>query len=152
MSQKFNQNPDEEFHVLNDPMIGYASLDDSRLHQLLSKSRVGIPYEAFQSFLKRLAFTFQDWSSFLHVSERTLQRYGQSNKAFNAPHSERILQILMIEKLGIEVFGTSLQFHAWLNAKNIALGGVNPKSLLNNTFGIEAVKNELGRIQYGVLA
>ena len=40
----------------------------------------------------------------------------------------------------------------WLDAENIALGGVKPKSLLDSTFGIEIVKDELTRIEHGILA
>ena len=44
------------------------------------------------------------------------------------------------------------KLNTWLETKNIMLGGVKPKDLLDNTFGISLVKDELTRIEYGVLA
>jgi uncharacterized protein (DUF2384 family) len=39
-----------------------------------------------------------------------------------------------------------------MNTENIALGGVAPKTLLNNSFGIRLLLDEIGRLEYGVLA
>jgi uncharacterized protein (DUF2384 family) len=50
------------------------------------------------------------------------------------------------------VFGDKERFNVWLNATNIALGNVKPKDLLDNTFGISLLKDELGRIEHGILA
>ena len=50
------------------------------------------------------------------------------------------------------VFGNIENFSQWLNSKNIALGGVKPISLLDNTFGIMLLKDQLIRIEHGVLA
>ena len=94
----------------------------------------------------------QDWASFLHISERTLQRYKKDKKAFDSLQSERIMQIVLLQKFGTEVFGSEENYSTWLISNNVALGNCLPKSLLDNTFGIELVKNELGRIQHGVLA
>ena len=53
---------------------------------------------------------------------------------------------------GLEVFGDTDKFDIWLESKNIALGGKRPKNLLDNTFGVNLIKDELTRIEHGVLA
>ena len=53
---------------------------------------------------------------------------------------------------GAEVFGNTSNFLGWINSRNIPLGGVKPIDLLDNAFGINMVKDELIKIEHGVLA
>ena len=128
--------------ILREPEVGY----------LINTTRHGIPYHTFTKMTEKSPFGLDDWSSFLHLSERTMQRYKKEKKAFDPIHSERILEITMLYDRGSEVFGKSEKFDTWLNSKSIALGGIKPKELLDSTFGIGMLKNELTRIEYGVLA
>ncbi|MDN5292625.1 MAG: hypothetical protein PWQ06_2864, partial [Anaerophaga sp.] len=50
------------------------------------------------------------------------------------------------------VFGSTSNFLTWINSKSIPLGGVKPIDLLDNSFGINMVKDELIKIEHGVLA
>ena len=59
---------------------------------------------------------------------------------------------MLIYKLGVNVFGDKEKFISWSETKNLALGGVKPKELLDNTFGISLLKDELTRIEHGILA
>ena len=58
----------------------------------------------------------------------------------------------MLYNLGTEIFGDKVKFDSWLESDNIALGGQKPKAFLDNTFGIGLLKDELIRIEQGVLA
>jgi putative toxin-antitoxin system antitoxin component (TIGR02293 family) len=58
----------------------------------------------------------------------------------------------MLYEYGVDVFGEKANFDLWLNSKSIALGGRIPKDLLDTKFGVGMVKDELGRIEHGVLA
>jgi putative toxin-antitoxin system antitoxin component (TIGR02293 family) len=144
MKKDLNYESQEEpsKNMLNEPTIGY----------LISTSRQGIPFNTFIKMTEKSSFSLDDWSAFLHLSERTMQRYKKEKKAFDPIHSEKILEISMLYSRGSEVFGNSEKFNIWLNAKSIALGGIKPKDLLDNTFGIGLLKNELTRIEHGVLA
>ncbi len=146
------KNTSDLLTILREPAIAYSALDDARVYELVAATRKGFSFLDFQNIFDYLAFSLQDWSNFLHLSERSIQRYKKEQKSFEALQSERILQIVLLEKLGIEVFGDSSNYHRWLASPNVALGNITPKSLLDNTFGIDVVKNELGRIQHGVLA
>jgi putative toxin-antitoxin system antitoxin component (TIGR02293 family) len=109
-----------------------------------------------QADFKRIAtispFTVGEWSDFLNLSERTMQRYSKQKRAFAPTQSEKILEIGQLNLKGIEVFEDKNNFKLWLESKNIALGGMKPKDLLDTSIGIGMVKEELIRIEYGILA
>jgi len=137
---------------LEEPMIAYSAKDDSDVLSLINAIRNGISYSFFSNLVRVSPFSLPEWSYFLHLSERTLQRYKKEKKNFGPVYSEKILEITMLYKYGKEVFGDEKNFYAWLNSSNIALGNSSPKEILDSSFGIEMVKDELGRIEHGVLA
>lgn len=119
---------------------------------LINLTRKGVEYSLFQSILSTGPFSTKEWSVYLHLTERTLQRYKKENKLFEPIHSERIIKIAQLQKRGIEIFGNLDNFNQWMNSKIIALGGIKPKELLDNSFGISILNDELTRIEHGVLA
>ncbi|GBD88625.1 hypothetical protein BMS3Abin03_02563 [bacterium BMS3Abin03] len=120
---------------------------------LILASRKGISYADYLPFLsEKDFFLLKDWAKILHISERTLQRYKRDKLKFDASLSEKFLQILIILKKGIEVFGNRNKFISWLNTKSIPLGGNKPKDLLDTSFGVNLVSDELTRIAHGVFA
>ena len=120
--------------------------------ELIILSRKGISYELFEFIVSKGSFSIKEWCEFLHLTERTLQRYKKDGRSFEPLHSERILEIAQLQKRGIDVFGNLENFNQWMNSKIIALGGIQPKELLDNSFGIAEVNAELTRIEHGVLA
>jgi len=137
---------------LKEPLITYATLDDSNAYSLINAIKKGINFSFFERLAKNIPFTLSEWSSFLHLSERSLQRYKKDKGTFNAVSSEKIIEITMLNKYGIEVFGDQDRFNTWLKTKNVALGGIKPKELLDSSFGIQILKDELTCIEHGVLA
>lgn len=135
-----------------DPMVAYGSIDDIGVFSLIKLVRQGIGFDAFDRFATKSPFSLNEWSTYLHLSERTMQRYRSEKKTFEPLQSEKIISIALFYNKGIEVFGTSEKFDAWLETINLALGGIKPKMLLDNSFGIEMLKDELTRIEYGILA
>lgn len=81
-----------------------------------------------------------------------MQRYKREKRTFDSLQSEKILEIALLFKQGIEVFGNVEKFSLWLQTDNLALGKLKPKTLIDNSFGIHLLKDELTRIEYGVLA
>ena len=143
MAKVYKQQPDKSL---------FDTVDDKDIPYLIRTSRKGIDYSFFQKIVGTNLFTFNEWSNYLHVSERTLQRYRKEKRTFDPIQSERILEISLFIKLGIEVFGNIEKLNSWLITDNLALGNIKPKELLDNTFGIGLLKDELTRIEYGVLA
>jgi putative toxin-antitoxin system antitoxin component (TIGR02293 family) len=122
------------------------------MFDLIESLRKGISFSHFSTLVKRTSFSIPEWSTFLHLSERTLQRYKKEEKRFDPIHSEKILEITLLNNLGIEIFGDKAKFDTWLDTQHVALGGRSPKAFLDSTFGIGMIKDELMRIEQGVLA
>lgn len=132
--------------------LNYESMDDRDILVLIKKSREGIKYNAFNEISRSIPLKTEDWSRILHLSDRTLQRYKKEKTGFSPIYSEKIFEVQLLFNKGIEVFGESETFYNWLNTKNVALGGTLPVTLLDSSFGILMVKDELIRIEQGVLA
>lgn len=134
-----------------EPRISLA-MDYTDMPYLISSVRKGIAYPDFEKMVAFSSFTMPEWASILHLTERSLQRYKQQKQTFDPLQSEKIIQIIVLFKRGIEVFGTKERFDDWLSSNIIALGGIKPKSVLDSAFGISWLMDELGRIEHGVLA
>ncbi len=132
--------------------LNYDAVDDRDIFLLIKKSREGMKYYDFQKISRFIPLKPVEWSRVLHLSERTLQRYKKEKLRFAPLYSEKIIEIQLLFNKGVDVFGDMDRFYKWLNAKNIALGGILPISLLDNTFGILMIKDEINRIEHGILA
>lgn len=141
-----------EENVVMDPAVPYRSLSNYDIYSLVEMVRRGINYGLFNRFAGNTTFTTSDWSSFLHLSERTLLRYQTEQKTFDSLQSEKILEIALFYKKGEAVFGDPNKFNTWLETENLALGRRVPKSLLDSSFGISVLKDELGRIEHGIFS
>ena len=142
----------EDINNISDPLIAYDSVDDRNIIYLINAIRQGIKFNFFVSIANNSPFSMVEWSAFLHISERTMQRYKKEKRTFDLLQSEKILQIALLYKMGTDIFGSKEKLHSWLEAENIALGKIKPKELLDNAFGIGLLKDELTRIEQGVLA
>lgn len=132
--------------------FSYKSVDDRNALDIIDAVRKGISYSDFNKIAVATPFSLAEWASYLQLSERTIQRNQKEKKAFQPIQSERIVELNMLYQYGVEVFGDKDNFNVWLNSKSMALGGRSPKELLDTKFGINMVKDELGRIEHGVLA
>jgi len=143
----------KKYPVLDkDEELFFSSLSKKSMYDIIQTVREGIPYYAFDNYASRSLFTLADWSEFLGLSERSLKRYKKDNKSFDRLHSDRIIEIVMVLKKGVEVFGEEEKFAVWMNSKIIALGGIKPRELLDSTIGIKILDDELTRIDYGIFA
>lgn len=136
----------------SEPSVVYGSILDSDMLHLIDKVRKGISFGLFSHVVSISPFSLPDWSAFLHISERSLQRYKKEQKSFDALQSEKIIEISKLYQRGTEVFGNSKKFDSWLFSPSVSLGGRTPKSLLDSSFGIQLINDELGRLEHGVTA
>ena len=66
--------------IFNDLAVSYNTLDDTRMINLIDTVRKGISFSLFLSLVDRSSFSIIEWSAFLHLSERTIQRYRKEKK------------------------------------------------------------------------
>ena len=137
-------------YPINSIIPGVAQEHD--LVYFINTARKGLSYEDFIKIAKQTPFTLDNWSSFLHLSERTIQRYKKESKPFDPIHTEKILEIALLYDRGTNTFSDAANFNLWLETPNIGLGGVKPMSLLDSTFGIAMLRNTLMRIENGIPA
>ncbi len=135
-----------------DIFFSYETADDKNVLAIIEIVRNGISYKDFNKIADDTPFSLTEWANYLQLSERTIQRNQKENKSFQPIQSERIVELSMLYKYGVEVFGDKDNFNIWLNSKSISLGGRTPKDLLDTKFGISMVRDELGRIEHGILA
>ncbi len=120
-------------------------------YDLMEVSRQGLLKNAVDSLAQLLELSTKDLVPYLHISERTLQRY-QDDKKLSSELSDHLIQIARVYARAVEVFEDRDKAVKWLKYPSHALGGVTPISCLDNFSGIELVLDELGRIEYGVYA
>lgn len=130
----------------------FTHITDDNVMLLIHKVREGITYPYFTEIANMSSFSMKEWAHYLHITERTLQRYKSDDKSFEPLQSEKILEITLMYKKGLEVFEDKESFDLWLNTNNVGLGNRRPKELLDSNFGIQMIKDELARIEHGVLS
>jgi putative toxin-antitoxin system antitoxin component (TIGR02293 family) len=97
-------------------------------------------------------FSLNDWADYLDISRKSLIRYQNQDKAFKPIHTEKIIELAEVTKLGQEVFGNDEKFRLWLETPNFALGNFKPFDLLKDSYGKELLIGELTRIDHGILS
>lgn len=130
-----------------------ASFEDLMADKLLliQVIRVGIPFSLFDLIKVSTPFSESDWASILDLSSKSLHRYKAENGFnFKPAHTEKILEMAELTKVGLGVFGTMEAFKLWLNTPNYALGGMKPMELLLDSFGKNLVLDELIRVDQGI--
>jgi putative toxin-antitoxin system antitoxin component (TIGR02293 family) len=129
-------------------MLGWKVRSDM---DLVNLSKRGVPGSVLSHLAVALGVTRNRMADFLPTTARTLQRY--KGRKYLTPYvSERVLELAELAAYGLEVFDDQEQFLGWLNEPTKGLGGRAPKELLDTSFGVEMVRKELIRIEYGVFS
>ena len=81
-----------------------------------------------------------------------MHRYKKEMTTFDQASSEKILEIILLYRYGVQVFRQHEKFDSWLETHNLALGGKKPKDFLDSSFGIILLRDELLRTEQGILA
>jgi putative toxin-antitoxin system antitoxin component (TIGR02293 family) len=120
--------------------------------KLVELIQAGLSFSIFEKIRTIFPFTLQDWSSFLDISPKSLQRYSNEKRAFKPIHSEKIIELTEVMVFGFEVFEDMDKLRSWLNTPSFALGHKKPFDLIKNSYGKELVMRELIGLEHGIFA
>ena len=123
--------------------------DDYGIHMAAD---AGVQYQTYQPFMNQAFLSGKEWAKVLHVSERTLQRIREEKRPLDMDASERLLEVNRLFKHGEELFGTMERFVIWINRNIYSMGGHRPIDLMSTLAGLRMVRQQLGRIEHGIVS
>lgn len=163
-----------DYSTLNEPLSVYskrtdfvdASLDlgiDSKFINNISfeeliqnKSLVillikkGISPSLFKALINSSPFDITQWTTFLDLPLRTIQRYFKEDKLLKPIFTEKIIEFAELIKQGAETFNSITKFKGWLCTHSYIFSSQRPCDLLSNSIGIRMVSDELINIDHGL--
>lgn len=118
-------------------------------YQKIEAIRDGISKEELENLKEQSDLDYNILAKILAVTKATLHSKKGTEK-FDTYISERIFLVADLYSLGYEVFGNRQKFNTWMKSEVRALGYVSPLSMIDTLYGVEVVRNLIGRIAYGV--
>lgn len=109
----------------------------------------GITKEELENLKEQTGLDYNVLAKILAVTKATLHN-KKGKERFDAFVSERILLLADIYSFGYTVFEDKENFNRWMKTPNRALGNAIPLNLAETIYGMEEIKNVIGRINYGV--
>ena len=129
-------------------VIGHKIRNEMDLYEV---SKIGLPKKALINLIQNLGFSVKSMASLLSITERTIQRKSDT-ELLDFITSEQILQVADVYSRGNTVFGSQEKFKDWIMLTNKALNNMRPMDLLASRYGAQMVLDEIGRIEYGIIA
>lgn len=136
---------------INEAAVKYQASPDEN-YQLVQQAHVGLSTSAFFDILSFSNLTKEELSDILDVSFKTIQRYQKDGKKLNALNSEQLLKIITLYQKAEDIFGDLESFNRWLRKPAIGIGNQKPLKYLKTPGGIDLIREELLRIEFGALA
>lgn len=128
-----------------------ALLTPKSTFSLISLIKSGVSRQSLDDLIAATGLSLSELADCMHMTERTLRNYTPQTR-LGPEQSERAIEIANLYEKGTETFGSLQAFKKYMDSEVMALGGKKPKAFLDTSVGIEFLKDELGRIQYGVFA
>jgi len=116
--------------------------------ELIGLVRHGLPSEGVALLADKLDISPGELSKYLHVSNKTLQRY--KGKPLDINMSDRLLTLARVYVKCLDIFESEENSVKWLKSPIPALGDARPLDYLDTNAGADMVMSLLGRIEYGV--
>lgn len=120
-------------------------------YDILQLTRHGLQKRVLLGLAKKISLTLQELSNIMHISERTFQRYEDSD-IVKPEYSEKAVELARLYTRGEEVFGSMDNFKIWMKTPSAVFNSESPIALLDTSFGFDMVFTELGRIEHGIFA
>ncbi len=110
----------------------------------------GVDAQVILNFKRHFKLPRDYTALLLNVSEPTIYRWLRNNKKLEKTYAVQLFEVADLFLSGAEIFESSGNFFKWLELPNAALGGLEPKKLLEFPGGVSKVRDLLGRIEHGV--
>jgi putative toxin-antitoxin system antitoxin component (TIGR02293 family) len=107
----------------------------------------GISHKEFVFFKRNTKLDYDILASVLGVSKPTLIN---TKTRYSNLVSDKLYRLAELYSFGYEVFENREDFNDWMITENASLGNKKPISFLTTSYGIDEVRNLIGRIEYGV--
>lgn len=117
---------------------------------LIKRSKEGVYKSQIAHLQEQIGLTNDEMSNALQISTRAYINYNDS-ELMKQRIAERALTLAQLYARGFEVMGRE-KFLRWMNKELIIFGNQKAKALIDTFFGVQILLNEIGRIEYGVLA
>lgn len=134
--------------------INILGIKHANIHSLegwIQIVRNGITMKALQNLMAHTSITLEEMAKYTHSDKKLLENYD-SRKKLNRVVSERAAEIANMYGRGVAVIGNLNDFKVWMNQPLLPLGNKKPKELLDTSFGIQMIMDELGRLEHGIFA
>jgi len=128
----------------------YIKLEIESPFDFITIANKGLSSSVILNFRKHFNISRELTAELLNISEPTIYRWIRSNNKLKRNYSIQLLELAELFLYGVEVFENKEYFFKWLELPNTALGGLEPKELLEVPGGVSKVRDLLGRIEYGV--
>jgi len=150
------QNISNESYLVSEPAAAYLSSTSPSDYQgadlrVIRHAREGIKIGYLLQLSDLMGLTQIEICKILHISLRTLQRYD-NDFVLDSDASSKVIQVGMLQRKGLDVFGDAKDFNYWLKAPMSSLEGKTPLDYLDTPFGFQLVNQILGRIEHGIFA
>jgi putative toxin-antitoxin system antitoxin component (TIGR02293 family) len=119
---------------------------------LLYKAKKGLQPEAVFDFILISDLSNEQIETALNKSMKTFQNYRDKKAALDVITSEKLLKLFALYSKGAAVFGSIDAFTDWLSKPAYGIGNQVPQDLIDTMTGIDLIKDELIRIEFGDLA
>lgn len=127
-------------NILQEPSVSYMA------HNYYEMANARISKKYIKEVVRRAKLSVPELINLLPISIDTYKRKTE----FNSRVTEKVLEVEEVYHKGLAAFGDS--FYQWMDTTNVALGNIRPKELLQNSFGIRILLDEIGRLEHGILA
>lgn len=129
----------------------YESILKLRTTMFTDKEKIvrsGITKADLSDIKDILGLDYSILSAILGLHERSLY-IKKNDDAFNKTVSDKIMSIAELFSYGYNIFKSQDHFHRWMHRKNRSLDRV-PIDMLDTNVGMEEVRNEIIRREYGI--
>ena len=120
--------------------------------ELVEFAKTGVAANTIHRLADILKIPIKDIVEFFNLSGRTLRKYVKENIVLDPDSSEKILKIFSLYLYGCDVLGGSENFVKWIQRPSFGLRNKIPAELLYSSDGIDLVRDELSRIEFGDIA